>query len=83
MRLVAVNRPGYGRSDPHESDHVSVADDTARNGRWLADRIPGATLVIRQQSSHLGALLEHWDEMLTTLRPHSPNGLGDLTRSGY
>lgn len=27
-RLVAVNRPGYGRSDAHESTHSSVADDT-------------------------------------------------------
>ncbi|MGH3453876.1 MAG: alpha/beta fold hydrolase, partial [Nocardioidaceae bacterium] len=25
--LIAVNRPGYGRSDPLASDHVSVADD--------------------------------------------------------
>lgn len=25
--LVAINRPGYGLSDPAESDHVSVADD--------------------------------------------------------
>ena len=29
VRLVAVNRPGYGRSDPHESGHRSVADDVA------------------------------------------------------
>ncbi len=29
VRLVAVNRPGYGRSTPTDSDHVSVADDTA------------------------------------------------------
>jgi pimeloyl-ACP methyl ester carboxylesterase len=28
LRLVAVNRPGYGRSDPAESGHLSVADDT-------------------------------------------------------
>ncbi len=28
IRLVAVNRPGYGRSSPAESDHVSVAEDT-------------------------------------------------------
>jgi pimeloyl-ACP methyl ester carboxylesterase len=27
VRLVAVNRPGYGRSDPDESGHASVADD--------------------------------------------------------
>ena len=29
VRLVAVSRPGYGRSDPAESGHTSVADDTA------------------------------------------------------
>ena len=28
VRLVAVNQPGYGRSDSHESGQVSVADDT-------------------------------------------------------
>lgn len=28
MQLLAVNRPGYGRSDPHESDHRTVTDDT-------------------------------------------------------
>jgi pimeloyl-ACP methyl ester carboxylesterase len=27
VRLVAVNRPGYGRSDPDDSGHASVADD--------------------------------------------------------
>jgi pimeloyl-ACP methyl ester carboxylesterase len=25
VRIVAVNRPGYGRSDPHDCDHASVA----------------------------------------------------------
>ena len=29
VRLVAVNRPGYGRSDPAPSTHSSVADDVA------------------------------------------------------
>jgi pimeloyl-ACP methyl ester carboxylesterase len=29
VRLVAVNRPGYGRSDAAASDHLSVADDVA------------------------------------------------------
>ncbi len=28
VRLVAVNRPGYGRSEPCASGHASVADDT-------------------------------------------------------
>jgi pimeloyl-ACP methyl ester carboxylesterase len=27
VRLVAVSRPGYGGSDPADSDHLSVADD--------------------------------------------------------
>jgi pimeloyl-ACP methyl ester carboxylesterase len=27
VRLLAVNRPGYGSSDPHESTQTSVADD--------------------------------------------------------
>jgi pimeloyl-ACP methyl ester carboxylesterase len=30
VRLVCVNRPGYGRSTPHPSSHGSVADDLAR-----------------------------------------------------
>jgi pimeloyl-ACP methyl ester carboxylesterase len=29
IRLIAVNRPGYGRSDACESDHRTVADDVA------------------------------------------------------
>ncbi len=29
MRLVSVNRPGYGRSSPAASTHASVADDAA------------------------------------------------------
>jgi len=29
VRLLCVNRPGYGRSTPHASSHASVADDAA------------------------------------------------------
>jgi pimeloyl-ACP methyl ester carboxylesterase len=29
VRLIAVNRPGYGRSDPAASGHLSVADEVA------------------------------------------------------
>jgi pimeloyl-ACP methyl ester carboxylesterase len=29
VRLLCVNRPGYGGSDPHASSHGSVADDLA------------------------------------------------------
>jgi pimeloyl-ACP methyl ester carboxylesterase len=39
-----------------------------RHGEWLAQRVPGSTLVVREQTAHLGALLLHWDEMLATLR---------------
>ena len=40
----------------------------ARNGRWFADRVPGATLVVREDTAHLGALHRYWDDILTTLR---------------
>jgi pimeloyl-ACP methyl ester carboxylesterase len=39
-----------------------------RNGRWLAAHVPGAVLVVRKRSTHLATLLEHWDDVLTTLR---------------
>jgi pimeloyl-ACP methyl ester carboxylesterase len=39
-----------------------------RHGEWLAERVPGSTLVVRERTAHLGALLLHWDEMLATLR---------------
>lgn len=40
----------------------------ARNGRWFADRVPGATLVVREDTAHLGTLHRHWDDILPTLR---------------
>jgi pimeloyl-ACP methyl ester carboxylesterase len=43
------------------------ANVSLRNARWLAEHIPGATLVVRERTSHLGTLLEHWDEILATL----------------
>src|SRR4051812_43279979 len=36
VHLVAVNRPGYGRSDPAESGLASVADDTVAVADSLA-----------------------------------------------
>ena len=39
-----------------------------RHGEWLAPRVPGSILVVREQTAHLGALLLHWEEMLATLR---------------
>lgn len=38
------------------------------HGRWLAERIPGATLVVRPGKGHGGSVFEHWDDMLATLR---------------
>ncbi|WP_165949366.1 alpha/beta fold hydrolase [Kribbella turkmenica] len=40
---------------------------SVRNGRWLADRVPHATLVIRERTTHLAVLHEHWGDILTTL----------------
>lgn len=40
------------------------ANAPVRNGRWLADRIPGATLVVCEQTTHLATLLNHWDDVL-------------------
>jgi pimeloyl-ACP methyl ester carboxylesterase len=44
------------------------ANASVRNGRWLAEHIPGATLVVRERTTHLSTLLLHWDEILATLR---------------
>jgi pimeloyl-ACP methyl ester carboxylesterase len=49
----------YGASD---------ANASPRNGHWLAGRIPQATLVIREQTTHLAVLHEYWDEILAALR---------------
>ncbi|TCO30446.1 pimeloyl-ACP methyl ester carboxylesterase [Kribbella steppae] len=43
------------------------ANASIRNGRWLAERIPHATLVIREQTTHLAVLHDHWDDILTAL----------------
>lgn len=64
-----------GRSDPSRSAAPTWlwygeldANAPPRNGEWLAECIPGATLVVREQTAHLATLIEHWDEILTTLR---------------
>jgi pimeloyl-ACP methyl ester carboxylesterase len=44
------------------------ANASVRNGRWLAERIPRATLVIRERTTHLAVLHENWEEILTALR---------------
>ncbi|MDX6237765.1 MAG: hypothetical protein QOG10_2580 [Kribbellaceae bacterium] len=38
------------------------------HGHWLAERIPGSTLVIRPSKGHGGTIFEYWDDMLATLR---------------
>lgn len=44
-------------------------DDNAppRNGHWLADRIPQAALTVLPDTTHLGTLIAHWDEVLRPL----------------
>jgi pimeloyl-ACP methyl ester carboxylesterase len=44
------------------------ANASVRNGRWLAEHIANATLVVRAKTTHLATLIKHWDEILTTLR---------------
>lgn len=39
-------------------------------GRALGARIPGATVTVRPTTTHLATLLDHWPDILTTLRPH-------------
>ncbi|HSE07064.1 MAG TPA: alpha/beta hydrolase [Nocardioidaceae bacterium] len=43
------------------------ANVSPRNGQWLADRIPRANLVLREGTSHLSTLHEHWEEILARL----------------
>ena len=44
------------------------ANAPVRNGRWFEEHIPGAKLVVRRQTAHLGCLIAYWDDILTTLR---------------
>jgi pimeloyl-ACP methyl ester carboxylesterase len=58
FRPEQIGRPvtlWYGDLDSNAS---------VRNGQWLAERIPHATLVIREQTTHLAVLHEHWDDVL-------------------
>jgi pimeloyl-ACP methyl ester carboxylesterase len=47
------------------------ANAPSRNGRWFTDRVPDATLVVRPDTAHLGALHRYWDDILATLRDAS------------
>jgi pimeloyl-ACP methyl ester carboxylesterase len=48
----------YGALDPQAA---------VRNGTWLAEHIPDARLVVRQDTAHLGTLHRHWPEVLAAL----------------
>ena len=43
-----------------------------RNARWLEQHLPNASLVVREDSAHLGTLWNHWEDVLTTLRRAAP-----------
>ncbi len=49
----------YGELDSNAS---------VRNGEWFAANVPGAKLVVLEGTSHLGALHNHWEDILGTLR---------------
>ena len=44
------------------------ANASVRNGELFAASIPGARLVVREGTGHLGSLHDHWEEILSTLR---------------
>ncbi len=44
------------------------------HGHWLAERIPTATLVIREGKGHGSTSFEFWDEMFATLRTQLTTG---------
>jgi len=43
------------------------ANASVRNGHWLAAHLPLATLVVRDRTTHLAVLHDHWDDVLSTL----------------
>ena len=43
-----------------------------RNARWLVEHLPDASLVVRERTGHLGTLLNHWEDVLTTLSRAAP-----------
>ena len=68
------SRSAPGTSDPKRCTATWLwygeldANAPMRNGRWLEEHIPGAKLVIRKQTAHLGTLIAHWEDILVTLR---------------
>lgn len=61
-------RPADVRCPAYLFHGEADAQASVRNGDWLARRLPDARLTVLEQTSHLGSLLEHWDEILTALR---------------
>ncbi len=53
----------YGALDPQVS---------LRNAHWLAEHLPDASLVVHDDTAHLGTLWHHWDDLLRTLRRAAP-----------
>ncbi len=47
------------------------ANYSIRNGTWLAERL-GATLVVREGSTHLATLADHWHDTFVTLTRKRP-----------
>lgn len=43
------------------------------HGRWLADRIPQASLIVRAGEGHGATIFGHWDDLLTTLVSGPPD----------
>ncbi|MGH3484158.1 MAG: hypothetical protein ACRDPQ_13100 [Nocardioidaceae bacterium] len=61
----AVGAPGIApRMDPPWRRDDLSSEQREFFGRGALE----ATLVVRSRAAHLGALIDHWDEMLTTLR---------------
>ncbi len=51
-----------------------------RNVVWSGERIHDATLVVREDTAHVGTLLGHWPEVLATLAqaPGTDRGAGPV-----
>jgi len=56
--LTCLTTLWYGELDPNAPP---------RNGQWIAEHVAGARLVVRAGTAHAGALMLHWDEILSTL----------------
>ena len=71
VRLVCVNRPGYGTSTSTGSASTGWPSSgcPSATGRWWADRVSGAEPTVTP-TTHLSTLLANWTTILATLRSH-------------